>query len=197
MRTIPSDAEGLKSRGFWLGFAYLKASDGDVRSLFQTFALPELQKSARNRLREEMAIYYLSKWAKIVEPVLREQFSNLPAETILGIKQHLQDGALSALTLANVPERDDLLATYRQYISGKIRASFWSRLFARDAKAAFWSRLRRRGFSIDIARFESELDRFEKVRMDGAVLCCMLDSLTLSQEKVEQDHESLLVAFSQ
>jgi len=198
MNAIPSDSEALKSRGFWLGFSYLKATGDDVQSLFKMFALPELQKSARNHLRVEMATYYLSKWSKIVEPVLREQFSHLPSEAVSAIKQQLQDGALSALTmLTDATERDDLLATYRLYAGGQTRTFFWSRLFARDAGASFWSRLHRLGFSIDIARFESELGRFEKVTIDGTVLCCMLDSLTLSQEEAERDHKSLLAAFHQ
>jgi hypothetical protein len=196
MIAIPSDSEALKSRGLWLGFAYLKASGSDVRLLFQTFSLPEPQKSVRNRQRIEMATYYLSKWSKIVEPVLREQFSDLSAESISVIKQQLEEGALSALAmLVDMPERNDLSATYRQYVVTEAKTSFWSRLFTRERKVSLWSRLRQSGFSIDISKHQTDLDRFEKVVIGGTVLCCMLDSLSVSQEQIEQDHERMLAAF--
>ena len=192
MNAIPTDTEKLKSRGLWLGFSYLKATGNDVQLLFRTFALPELQKSAHNCLRVELATYYLSKWSKIVEPVLREQFQNLPSEELSVIKQQLEDGALSALTMLtdDAAERDNLLTTYRQYLACETKTSFWSRLVNREPKSSVWHRLRQRGFSIDISKVQSELDRFEEVTINGTVLFCMLDSLTVSQEQVESDHES-------
>jgi len=192
MTTIPTDPEAMISRGLWMGMAYLKATDRDVGSLLQTLASPDLPKAARNHVRAEMTIYYLSKWRKIVDPVLREQCSTSPTGAISAMKQQLEEGALSALTM--VSRRKQLLGTYRRYLSGETKGSLWSRVFAREPEALFWSRIRQCGFGKNIAWVKMELDRFEKVVIDGTVIAVLLDSLTVSQEEVERDHQSLLAS---
>lgn len=109
-----------------------------------------------------------------------KQFSDSSPDEVMTIKWHLLDGAWTALGFLFAPgERDDFSQTYEKYASDV------------DASTLFWKRLSKDGISFDIASCQAELDRFERTILDRTMLFNMLDSVTISQEDVEQAHRTM------
>jgi hypothetical protein len=180
MQKFPFTPEAVRSRGAWLGFAYVKAARGDLETMLNLLNLSTPPRSVFNENRLETAIYHLSKCFKKVGPILEEQFSDLRAEEVLKIRCHLHDGAWTALAFLFAPgEEDDFTLTYQQYLS------------AENPSALFWQRLFEHGVPIVIESCRRDLEGFDRTVLDGTVLCTMLDSVTIPQEEIEEAHRSM------
>lgn len=179
MRPIPTDQESVRSRGRWLALAYFKATLRDFELLCDRLKLPVFNKSDRNRIRLEMAVYTLSQWNEIVETALREMFSSQPNTDILDIRRLLSGGAWTGLTVLMTKKGEQVyLDVYEKYVSDENHSEL------------FWDRLKECGLRIDFDKQSAELSRFESSVIYETAFSTMLDCLSMPQSEIDCENRA-------
>ena len=181
----PWDLDSFRDRGAWLAIAYLKASGGDLKLLMKLCKHPVLPKEIQNRVRLEMAVFSLAKATGIIEQLLTEHFARLPIEAVFKIKKVFMEGAWQFMGVRSLipKDSDDIARVYADYINED------------DKSGLLWSRLLKHGMSIAVQDMRRDLGVFEQTVLSGTTLTLALDSLQVSQDQIEQDHDSFLKAM--
>jgi len=177
---ISTDGESLRQRGAWLAIAFLKISRGNVALLMKMLGLVLIPVAIKNKARLELTMFSLVKSLNAIEPLLKEKLSELEPEMLEQVKGNLFDGAWDILKIL-FPQEESCIRTARDiYIRSK------------DITLTLWSRLRVICIDVNLVKDGTELSFFEKTTLPGAVQAVLLDSLSVSDAQIRNDHNSFL-----